>query len=81
MDYLRSHPYGLYYVLCLRGIESCVRDGYQQLELGVTSYHFKHLLGGQLIETNLYYRHNNTLINWLLGKLTFLIEPTAEDLS
>lgn len=81
MDYLRSHQYGLYYVICLRGIESCVREGYQQLELGVTSYHFKHLLGGQLVETHLYYHHNNALIHWLLCKLKSLIEPTADELS
>jgi hypothetical protein len=80
MNYQRSQQYGLYYVICLRCIESCVRDGYQQLELGVTSYHFKHLLGGQLVETRLYYRHNNALINWLLGKLKFLIEPSEDEL-
>jgi hypothetical protein len=80
MDYQRSRQYGLYYVICLRCIEFCVRNGYQQLELGVTSYHFKQLLGGQRIETRLYYRHNNALINWLLGKLKFLIEPSEDEL-
>lgn len=80
MNYLHGRTYGLYYAMCLKGIETCLKDGYRQLELGVTSYHFKHLLGGQLIETSLYFRHNNPLFNYLLGKLRFLIEPTADEL-
>lgn len=80
MDYLRNQQYGLYYLLCLKCIETCLRDGYQQLELGVTSYHFKHLLGAQLIETELYYRHSNPLLHWLLGKLKFLLEPSTDEL-
>lgn len=80
MDYLRSRQYGLYYVICLRCIEVCLRDGYQQLELGVTSYHFKHLLGSQLVETKVYFKHNNVLINWAFGQLKFLLEPNEEEL-
>ncbi|MDO8207561.1 MAG: hypothetical protein Q7T38_07070 [Gallionella sp.] len=80
MNYLHGHTYGLYYAMCLKGIEACLKEDYRQLELGVTSYHFKHLLGSQLVETCLYYRHNNALFNYLLGKLRFLIEPTADEL-
>lgn len=80
MDYLHNRQYGLYYVMCLKGIEVCLHDGYKQLELGVTSYHFKHLLGCDLIETCLYFRHNNRLANWLLGKFKFLLEPKKDDL-
>lgn len=80
MDYLHSRQYGLYYVICLKGIEACLKGGYQQLELGVTSYHFKHLLGGQLVETRLYFRHNHALSNWLLDKLKFLLEPDVDEL-
>lgn len=80
MDYLRSREYGLYYVMCLKGVEACLRDGYRRLELGVTSYHFKHLLGGQLVATDIYYRHNDPRLNWLLGKLKFLLEPSAAEL-
>ncbi|MCX7192423.1 MAG: hypothetical protein NTY60_02155 [Proteobacteria bacterium] len=80
MNYLHNRQYGLYYVMCLKGIEVCERKGYHQLELGVTSYHFKRLLGGQLVETGLYFRHSHPLINYLLGKFKFLIEPTADEL-
>jgi hypothetical protein len=80
MDYLHNRQYGLYYVICLKGIETCLREGFHRLELGVTSYHFKRLLGSELIETSLYFRHNNVYINWLLGKLKFLIEPTDTEL-
>lgn len=80
MDYRCNRQYGLYFLLCLKAIEACVRDGHERLELGVTSYHFKHLLGSRLVETAIYYRHGNPLANWLLGKLKFLLEPSAEDL-
>lgn len=80
MDYLRGREYGLYYAICLKGIETCLRDGYRRLELGVTSYHFKHLLGSRLVETSIYYRHSNALVNWTLGKLKFLLEPSEEEL-
>lgn len=81
MDYRRSRDYGLYYALCLKGIEACIRDGHRRMELGVTSYHFKRLLGGRLIETSLYFRHGNPLLNWLLGRSKFLIEPTDDELA
>lgn len=80
MDYECNRRYGLYFLLCLKSIEVCAREGYTQLDLGVTSYHFKHLLGSQLVETSIYYRHNNQLVNWLLGKLKFLLEPSAKEL-
>lgn len=80
MDYECNRRYGLYFLLSLKAIEACARDGYTRLDLGVTSYHFKHLLGGQLIETSIYYRHHNPLANWLLGRLKFLLEPSAEEL-
>lgn len=80
MDYQHNRQYGLYYAICLKGIEVCLKDGYRQMELGVTSYHFKHLLGGKLVETSLYFRHKNYLANWLLGKLKFLLEPEVDEL-
>lgn len=80
MDYRRNRQYGLYYVICLKNIEACLKEGYRQLELGVTSYHFKRLLGGKAIETSLYLRHKNSLVNWLLGKCGFLLEPSPDEL-
>lgn len=80
MDYQHNRQYGLYYAICLKGIEACLKDGYRRLELGVTCYHFKHLLGSQLVETSIYYRHNNAQLNWVLGKLKFLLEPSPEEL-
>lgn len=80
MDYQRGRPYGLYYLICLKSIETCLRNGYRQLDLGVTAYHFKHLLGATLIETRLYFRHRNRPLTWLLGKCKFLLEPGATEL-
>lgn len=80
MDHLRNRPYFLYFAMCLRGIEAGMSAGCTRIELGVSSYQAKHLMGCNLIETCLYYRHNNPLFNYLLGKLRFLIEPTADEL-
>lgn len=80
LNYECNRRYGMYFLLCLRAIEVCVHEGYTRLDLGVTSYHFKHLLGSRLIETNIYFRHNNPLVNWLLGKFKFLLEPSTEEL-
>lgn len=80
MDYQRNRQYYLYFVMCLRALEACMRAGCTQLELGVLSYQVKRLMGCEQIETSVYYRHNNLLINWLLGKFKFLLEPSAEEL-
>lgn len=80
MDYQRNRPYFLYFVMCLRALEVCMRAGRTQLELGVLSYQVKRLMGCEQIETSVYYRHNNPLVNWLLGKFKFLLEPSAEEL-
>lgn len=80
MDYLHNRQYGLYYAICLKGVETCLKYGYRQMELGVTSYHFKHLLGARLVETGLYFRHNNRITNWLLGKFKFILEPVVDEL-
>lgn len=81
MDYQRNRHYFLYFVMCLRAIEDGMRAGCNRLELGASSYQAKRLMGCQLIETSVYYRHNNPLVNWLLGKLKFLLEPAAKELS
>lgn len=80
MDYECNRRYGLYFLLSLKAIEACAHEGYTRLELGVTSYHFKQLLGSQLVETSIYFRHNNPLANWLFGKLKFLLEPSVGEL-
>lgn len=80
MDYERSNQYGLYFILFLKAIEICVRDGYSEMESGATSYDFKKRLGSDILETWVYYRHSNPLIHWVLGKVKFLLEPTAAEL-
>lgn len=80
LDYERNRRYGLYFLLTLKAIELCEREGYHQIELGVTSYRFKQLLGSQLVETSIYYRHSNPLVNWMLGKLGFMLEPSPDEL-
>jgi hypothetical protein len=80
MDYQRNRPYFLYFVMCLRALETCMAAGCTQFEMGASSYHVKHLMGCRQVETRVYYRHRNALANWLLGKLKFMLEPTVEEL-
>lgn len=80
MDHQRNRPYYLYFAMCVHAIEACEQAGCTHIELGVSSYHAKLLMGCELLETRIYYRHNRPLIHWLLGKLKFLLEPTADEL-
>jgi len=80
MDYRRNRPYFLYFVMCLRALEACIRAGCTEFELGASSSHVKRLMGCEQIETSVYYRHNNALANWALGKLKFLLEPAGKEL-
>ncbi|MDD2721415.1 MAG: GNAT family N-acetyltransferase [Gallionella sp.] len=80
MDHQRNRQYYLYFVMCLRAIETCVKAGCTHIELGVSSYHAKQLMGCQLTETRIYYRHGHPIIHWLLGKCKFLLEPTTAEL-
>jgi hypothetical protein len=80
MDRARAKRYGLYFNLCLNAIDICIRDELNEIELGVMSYDFKCALGSRLIETSIYYRHNNPAVHYLLKALRGLFEPSAEDL-
>jgi hypothetical protein len=64
----------------IRTVEFGVRGGYAEIELGATSYEFKRILGAHQVPTWNHYRHNNALINWLLGKLRGMLEPSASEL-
>lgn len=75
MDHLRNRQYYLYFAMCLKGIESAIAAGCSRIELGVSSYPAKHLMGCELVETFIYFRHNNPLLHALLAKCKFLIEP------
>ncbi len=80
MDYLRNRPYYLYFVMCLRALETCMRAGCTEIDLGVSSYQVKRLMGCDLVETSIYFRHTNVLANWLLDKCRFLLEPDEREL-
>jgi Acetyltransferase (GNAT) domain len=80
LDYEKSYDYGLYFAMFIRTLEFGVRGGYAEIELGATSYEFKRILGAHQVPTWNHYRHNNALINWLLGKLRGMLEPSASEL-
>lgn len=75
MDHTRNREHYLYFAMCLKGIESAVADGCTHIELGVSSYPAKQMMGCELADTFVYFRHSNPLINLLLEKCKFLIEP------
>jgi len=80
VDHQRNRPYFLYFVMCIRAIETAQRAGCTRIELGVSSYQAKHLMGCEQIPTSVYFRHRNPLANWLLGKCKLLIEPGRDEL-
>jgi hypothetical protein len=81
MDYERNRRYGLYFLLFLKGIEVCLREGLTEMECGPTSYDFKRRLGCRMQETFVYYRHRNPFLHWLLGRARGLLEPSEEELA
>ncbi|OAJ56802.1 hypothetical protein A6V36_32825 [Paraburkholderia ginsengiterrae] len=80
LDYARSHEYGLYFAMFIRTVEFGIQGGYEEVELGATSYEFKRILGARQHPTWNHYRHNNALVNWLLGKLRSVLEPSESEL-
>lgn len=80
LDYDKSRDYGLYFAMFIRAVEFGIREGFEQIELGATSYEFKRVLGARQIPTWNHYRHNNALVNWLLGKLRGVLEPSESEL-
>lgn len=80
MDYERNRRYRLYFALFLRAVDICLRDGLTELDAGVTAYDFKRHLGCVPRPTWVYYRHRNRLVNALLGRFSFLLEPGASEL-
>jgi hypothetical protein len=81
IDYTKNRQYGLYFLLFLKAIDICMREGYGKLEFGVSDYYFKRFLGSTLTDTYNYYRHDNCAMQWLLGKSRCLIEPSKESLA
>lgn len=80
MDYAKSHAHKLYFALMLRAIDICIRDGIAQLDFGVTSYAFKRYLGCDMVDTFNYFRHRNGLLNAILKRASFLLEPSESEL-
>ena len=58
----------------LRGI----RDGVREFDLGVSSYYSKRMMGAGLLPTRLYFRHHQPVVQWLLARCKFLLEPSAD---
>ncbi|MDD4929278.1 MAG: hypothetical protein PHP85_08385 [Gallionella sp.] len=80
MDHRRNRQYFLYFVMCLRGIEAALHAGCTRIELGVSSYPAKRLMGCELVETCVFFRHSHVFFHWLLGKVKFFIEPSSDEL-
>jgi hypothetical protein len=81
MDYARNRQYDLYFGMVLQSVLRGVAGGVREFDLGVSSYYSKRLIGAVQRPTRLYFRHYNALMQALLGRCRFLLEPSAEELA
>ena len=77
MDYRKGNGF-LYPAIMLQIIKIAIRDGFSSIDFGVSGYAAKKRLGCQLVPTWVYFRHANPAVNWLLGRLKFLAEPSED---
>ncbi|MDF3834547.1 GNAT family N-acetyltransferase [Cupriavidus basilensis] len=80
LDYAKSNDYGLYFAMFIRAVDFGIREGFAEIELGATAYEFKRILGARQDPTWNYYQHTNPLLNWILGKLRSVLEPSESEL-
>lgn len=80
LDYDKSDQHGLYFAMFIRAVEVGAREGYRDMELGATAYEFKRILGAEQVPTWNYYRHTTPWVNWVLGKLRAVLEPSESEL-
>lgn len=80
MDYSVADRTGLYFLIVIRILDLAPKLGLERIELGETSYTFKQRVGCKLEPTWIYFRHRNPLVNALLPRLAWLIEPSADEL-
>lgn len=80
MDYKKSLKYQVYFAMQLQGLNICIRDGIKELDFGVTSYQFKNYMGALNYPLFNYFHHSNYLVNWLLKKISFIVEPSRDEL-
>jgi hypothetical protein len=80
MDYAKSNEYGLYFAMFIRAVDFGIREGFSEIELGATAYEFKRILGARQVPTWNHYRHTNRVVNFLLGKLKSVLEPSESEL-
>ncbi len=81
MDYARNRQYDLYFGIVLQSVVRGIRDGVREFDLGVGSYYSKRMIGAGLLPTRLYFRHRQPVVQWLLARCKFLLEPSAEELA
>ncbi len=81
MDYARNRHYDLYFGVVLQSVLRGIRDGVREFDLGVSSYYSKRMMGAGLLPTRLYFRHHQPVVQWLLARCKFLLEPSADELA
>ncbi len=81
MDYERGRRHGLYFIMSLTHIETCLREGYTIYQTGCTSYPFKQRLGSTLHPVWLYFRHRNPVLNWVVSRLMAWLSVKPEEIA
>lgn len=80
MNYAVNRQYAIYFALFLRAMDACLKRGIKELEYGETAYGFKKEIGCELVESWIYYRHRNPILNAVLSRFSFLLEPSENEL-
>ncbi len=76
----RGAQYKLYFALMIQAVNIAIRDGIEQVDFGVTSYAFKRHLGSEMHDTYNFFRHRHPIVNAVLKRVGFLLEPDESEL-
>jgi hypothetical protein len=75
-----SARYKLYFALMIQAVNIAIREGIEQVDFGVTSYAFKRHLGSEMHDTYNFFRHRRPIVNAVLKRVGFLLEPDESEL-
>ena len=81
MDYEVNESIGLYFAIVIRIMDISPIFGLRTIDFGETSYSFKKRIGCKMEPTWIYYRHRNALINEVLRRMSWALQPSPEDLN
>ena len=79
MDYEAAYQYHLYYVTFRDVLSWCIQNGIRTYSTGTLNYDPKKRLDFTFVPQDLYFKHMNRAMNFLLGPLSGLLKPENFD--